>query len=299
MSTPRTINRDDYNTLRSQIINILGSGSGSRGYGQSIASSALPAPPATVTVDDAQWDQLYIDLINIIIHQTGNLPPLPNVSEGDVVRLGASFPLSSYETAITNADANRFNIALSRSTLTSRGSVNYSTAWVTQAQSIVDVTFPSAADARYFFNSGGKIRLTSSRTGGSSSAQNASWTNLLTSAGVVAFSGNSSGLNFYSLTGSFQNFYIASASNPYSANNYKIEARCNIPDNSNGGATIVYFRITWSDTYVDFQPSPPNDQVDGVLTLTVEELKASGTLEPSGSFNIVSPTFNLSPISAS
>lgn len=299
MSTPRTINRNDYNTLRSQIVSILGVGSGSRGYGQSLSSSELPVAPAPVTIDDAQWDTLYTDLVNIIIHQTGNLPPLPNVNEGDVVRLGASFPLSSYETAIANADANRFNIALARGTLTSIGSVNYSTAWVTQAQSTVEVTFPNADAARYFFNSGGKIRFSSSRTGGSSTAQNSSWTSLLTSAGIVSFSGNSSGQSFYTLTGSFQTFYLLSASNPYSANNFRIEARCNIADNTNGGASIVYFRITWSDSYVDFQPSPPNDQVDGVLTLSVEELKATGTLEPSGSFNITSPTFNISPISAS
>lgn len=299
MSTPRTINRDDFNTLQSQIVSILGTGSGSRGYGQSIASSALPAAPAPVTVDDAQWDALYLDLLNIIIHQTGNTPVLPNVNEGDVVRLGSSFPLSAYETAIANADANRFNIALSRGTVTSRGSVNYSSAWVTQAQSTVDVTFPSSDQARYFFNSGGKIRFSTSRAGGSSTAQNSSWTNLLTSVGTVSFSANSSGLNFYSLTGSFQTFYIISASSPYSANSFRIEARCDIANNSNGGATVVYFRITWADSYVDFQPLPPNDQVDGILTLSVEELKATGTLEPSGSFNITSPTFNLSPISAS
>ncbi len=299
MSTPRTINRDDFNNLRSQIVAILGTGTGSRGYGQAVSSSALPPPPATVTVDDVQWDQLYLDLVNIIIHQTGNTPTLPNIGEGDVIRLGASFPLSSYETATANADANRFNIALSRGTVTSRGSVSYSTAWVNQAQSIVTVAFPNADAARYFFNSGGKIRFSSSRAGGSSSAQNNSWTNLLSSIGTISFSANSAVSNFYTLTGSFTTFYVSSASTPYSANNFRIEARCDIANNSNGGATTVYFRISWEDSYVDLQPLPPNDQVDGVLTLSVEELKATGTLEPSGSFNITSPTFTLSPISAS
>jgi hypothetical protein len=35
------------------------------------------------------------------------------------------------------------------------------------------------------------------------------------------------------------------------------------------------------------------------MTISVEELKAAGTLFPSGSFSIVSPTYSLSVITAS
>jgi len=309
MSTSRTIDRNDYNTLVTRINEILGTGKdplgnyisdATRGYGQSVITTALPEPPTPVTIQEDQWDSLYFDLLSILIHQTGNTPLIPNISDGEVVRLGAAFPLSAYESALTLADANRFNLALSQSIISPGGSATYSSAWSSRAETTVTVTFPSAEQARYFFNSGGKIRFSSSRTGGSNTSQNSSWTNLLNSAGTIEFSANPSNFNFYNLTGSYLPFVqISAGSGFYNANNFKIEARCNISNNSASGATIIYFKISWLDDYVDLKPSLPNDQVDGVLTLTVEEQKASGTLQPSGSFTISSPTYNVSSITAS
>ena len=293
------INRNDYNNIRSQIDQILGAGTGSRGYGQALASTALPAAPAPITVQDEQWDALYYDLVNILVHQNGTTPLLPNVDGGDVIRLGASFPLSAYQTALTAADSNRFELALGQSVISAKGSATYGSAWNTQAQSTVTVTFSSADNARYFFNSGGKIRFTSSRIGGSSSGQNNAWTALLDSAGVVSFGGNTPTINFYALTSSYQTSYTKSSSGAYGSNSYRIETRCDVANNSGGGASTVYFRITWSDAYVDYQPSPPNDQVDGILSLSVEEQKASGSMQPTGSFSILSPTYTVSPITAS
>jgi len=46
------INRNDYNNIRSQIDKILGTGAGSYGYGQALVSTALPAAPTPITVQD-------------------------------------------------------------------------------------------------------------------------------------------------------------------------------------------------------------------------------------------------------
>jgi hypothetical protein len=164
------------------------------------------------------------------------------------------------------------------------------------------VTFATANDARYFFNSGGKIRFTSSRTGGTTSPQNTQWTNLLnTTAGTINFGAQTPAtVNFYTLTTAYQQWYTVSASSPYAANFYNLEALCNCtdPTNVNGTASTVTFRITWSDSYVDVDPTPPGDLVDGTLSLTVEEFKASGSLIPSGSFAITSPSYSISAITA-
>lgn len=293
------INRNDYNNIRSQIDQILGTGAGSYGYGQALVSTALPAAPTPITVQDEQWDALYYDLVNILLHQNGTTPILPNVDGGDVIRLGASFPLSAYQTALTSAATNRFELALGQSVVSAKGLSTYGSAWVTQAQSNVTVVFSSADNARYFFNSGGKIRFSSSRVGGSSSSQNSSWTSLLDSVGTVSFGGNTPIINFYALTSSFQTSYSKNSSGAYGANSFRIETRCDVADNSSGGATTVYFRITWADSYVDYQPFPPNDQVDGTLSLTVEEQKASGSMQPTGTFSILGPTYTVSPITAS
>ena len=49
-----------------------------------------------------------------------------------------------------------------------------------------EINFLSADAARYFFNAGGKIKLSFSRTGGDASSRNTFWTNLCAAAGTVA-----------------------------------------------------------------------------------------------------------------
>jgi hypothetical protein len=73
-----------------------------------------------------------------------------------------------------------------------------------------------------------------------------------------------------------------------------------------GTANIVNFRITWLDAYTDPVPGggtpaiPPGDLVDGTLTLTVDQVRPSGFLQPSGTFTTVGPSSSsLSAISGS
>lgn len=125
--------------------------------------------------------------------------------------------------------------------------------------------------------------------------------------GTVSFGADTNpNVNFYTLTNSYQQCYINSLSTPYSANSYKLEAKCNVSNNSSGTATEIMIRVTLLDSYVDpdtFNPGPPtfppNDVVDGTLTIAVQELKATGTLQPTGAFTITSPTYSLSTITAS
>ena len=51
-------------------------------------------------------------------------------------------------------------------------------------------TFASRNQLRYFFNAGGMIRLSWSRTGGTASSQNTSWTDTLTAAGTIVLTGD-------------------------------------------------------------------------------------------------------------
>jgi hypothetical protein len=232
------------------------------------------------------------------------------VASGDFIGYGAGYPNTNYDSIAEQAILNRFNIGAGQSVLslasmtgeTAPGVISRTGSWTTQSQCTLTVTFATANDARYFFNSGGKIRFTSSRTGGVTSAQNTQWTNLLnTTAGTINFGAQTPAtVNFYTLTTAYQQWYTVSASSPYAANFYRIEALCNCtdPTNVNGTASVVTFRITWGDSYVDVDPTPPGDLVDGTLSLTVEEFKASGSLIPSGSFAITSPSYSISAITA-
>lgn len=306
-ASPQRIAATDYNAIRNKIVAILGTGSGQQGYGQPTASSAVFAGN---NITKAQWDLLRYDLVNAKVHQDGVLPSIVTIASGDFIGYGAGYPNTNYDSIAEQAILNRFNIGAGRSVLslasmtgeTAPGVISRTGSWTTQSQCTLTVTFATANDARYFFNSGGKIRFTSSRTGGVTSAQNTAWTNLLsTTVGTIIFGAQTPAtVNFYTLTTSYQQWYTVSSSTPYSANFYRIEALCNCtdPTNVNGTASVVTFRITWGDSYLDVDPTPPGDLVNGTLSLTVEEFKATGSLIPSGSFSITSPSYSISAITA-
>jgi hypothetical protein len=298
--TPARISSLDYNSIRDNAIALLGSGSGQRGYGQAIASSAVTSGNV---INKSHWDLLRYDLVNIKVHQDGVVPALVQLGINDVVRYGATSPNTNYETVANQADLARFNIGVGQSMVSPKSSGSYSSGWSTQASCTLTITFSTANEARYFFNSGGKIQFTSTRTGGSATSQNNAWTQLLEAVGTRSFGGAEPiAANFYTLTSSYQTFYQNSQSTPYSNNYFQLSALCNVANNSGGTATSVTFRITWQDNYVDPDgviKFNPTDLVDGTLTIAVTELKATGLLVPSGTFTITSPSYSLSSISAS
>lgn len=290
------ISNEDYNNIRSKVSLVLGTGVATSGYGQTVQSISVAA---NQQITKNQWDNLRFDLINTLLHQTGELPPLVQIQTTDPIRYGATHPNFQYNTFADQAVANKFAVGEGQYILTSDGTMtaNRSTSWSNSVFSDLTVTFGTVDEARFFFNSGGKLRFTSSRSGGSTTAQNSSWSSLLESAGQFEFGGNTTGINFYGLTDIFQNLYTISASASYSGNTYRIQARCNVADNSAGTANTLFFRFTWADPYTDPGPFvPPPDAVDGTLTISVVELKASGVLQPSGDFEIESPTYSFSSI---
>jgi len=299
MAKGTIISAPDYNSIRTKVVSVLGTGLDQRGYGQPVASSLPVSTGNEITA--AQWNALRNDIVSIRLHQEGVEPSIVQLSSSTLIEFGAGNPNFRFNTLIDQAILTRFNIATSRSLITSRGTRTFSSAWNTLAQATLTVTFDNSDDARYFFNSGGKIRFTSSRTGGTISQQNNAWTNLLNSIGIFQFGANTPDVvNFYSLTSSYQIVLQQAPSGVYgvTGSSFKIEAKCNVAKNSTGTANVIDFRISWVDEYTDPGPPPPGDLIDGTLTLIIEELKASGPLVPSGTFVIVSPAYSLSNITA-
>jgi hypothetical protein len=298
MTTGSNITAAGFVTIQNKAESLLGPGAATRGYNQTLLSSDVFTGNQ---ITRAQWDLLKTDIINILYHQNGELPNIVTVNSGDVIIYGAGHPNTNYDTLLATAEANRFSVAASQSTVTSRGAATYTSAWSSSAQFTLTVTFGTADQGRYFFNSGGKIRLNTVISGGTGNAQHNAWVNFLNSVGIRSFGADTDpSINYYTLTNSFQTYYQSSLSTPYSANNYRLEARTNVSNNSTGTATILTLRVTLTDAYVPTGAAPaPSDQVDGTMTISVEELKAAGTLFPSGSFSITSPTYSLSVITAS
>lgn len=295
----------DYNTIRNKINMIMGTGVGQFGYGQSLVSADV-AQGNNITAD--HWKSLRWDIFNARVHQDGLSPSIVIPLSGETIKFGAGFPNNQYNSQSDLATVNKFSLGAGQFVIESGTTTTRATSWNTSVTSSVTVTFGTADRARWFFNSGGQIRFNSSRTGGSSYLQNQTWSATLERIGTVSFSAISPVANFYNLTNTNRIFYSAtvgiySAGSPYNTNSYIIRALCNVADNSQGGATAIIFTVTWQDSYVDFRPSPPPDIVDGNLTLTVSEVRASGVLQNGtgypGSFSIVRPSYAITAITGS
>jgi hypothetical protein len=227
-------------------------------------------------------------------------------------------PITQYDGFANTIVANRFNVGAGQSFTTTKGTVSetwpgtYGASWNSTIRSTIRVQFSSAANARYFFNSGGEIRFNSSRTGSTARAQDLAWTNLLTTAATKAFGGNKptagvgtlNGQNFYRLTSTFQEWTSTSYSSPYTANRWRITARCrDVANNNLGTSADIEFQSEWIDGYVDpgdyFLDVPQDvDKVIGTISLTVSTLEATGILQPTGtgSFAVESPIVTISAI---
>jgi hypothetical protein len=301
MTIGTSVFASQYVAIQDKAESLLGAGSTTKGYGQTVQSADVFVGNI---ITKAQWDLLRFDVINIKMHQDGVMPAVVQVATGDAIGFGPGSPNTNYDILLEQAIVNKFVLADNQSIVTAKATETYSPPWSTQAQTTLTCVFADATTARYFFNSGGKIRITSTLAAtGTPTAQVNAWVNFLASVGTRSFgAATDPTVNYYTLTNVYQTFYQSSLSNPYSANNYRLEAKTNVPNNSTGTASEVQIRITLVDTYTDPGPEPsppPGDSVVGTLTVNVAEVKASGLLQPSGNFTVTSPTYSLSSIVAS
>ena len=332
----------DYNDIRNKLVSILGTGSGTQGWGQaSRINSTAVSESNKVTVNE--WANLRFDIINAYRHINGSNPTMAIPQANNTIRYTSSFtpdtgtldvPQKQYDDWMNNIIANRFTVAAGESATTTVTSVNRSTSWYSEVSCIVGFYFNNANKARWFFNSGGQIRISSSRSGGATSDQNNSWTSLLSTVGTQLFGGNnpgtgttpSDGTNWYRCTNSFQTYYTATASSPYGLNTFRLQARVtDVANNSTGTAAYGEIKVIWTDGYVDpgVQPGsnwpigtpvgegtagggqqlatpadfPPDDVVDGTLTVSVNTRYATGIMVPSSAvFTINPPTVGIGSI---
>jgi hypothetical protein len=199
-------------------------------------------------------------------------------------------------TVLTNLTAARLNAAASGADITN--SATRTAAWGTAAGiatviSSVNVSFANYNAARYFFNAGGTIRITASRTGGSGTPQNAAWTQLCTDIGTLALpavntaqtiagtaysgltklGGGGSAPDIYTRNGFYQLsgpaailFRQYSNQGVYTADNIAIS----YTQNAAGNLTIFV-------TFTDINSGGSADSVDGSLTVTATARPPSTT----------------------
>lgn len=290
---------NDYNVIQSKIALVLGSGSGTKGYGQTIASSQV-GTSSLITV--AQWSNLRTDIARCRQHQTGvalgtRAPEDPGYVAGSDLPIPTTAKQvkdtwrSAYLAMANDADTS-FLVSpppvgqYSISNLVTPQIRN--TAWNGTIQQDVVITWTTADEARYFFNSGGQFQFTAERSGGSSGLKNSTWTAMLSSMGTISMNhtqttctgtGVTSSLGFYDLTTTNNLIFEKDApAGAYAPNKYYIYARVN----STSDRRVLYFEIKFGDDSTA-PPSVPDpgfgidENPDGTLISTVDVLRASGS----------------------
>jgi hypothetical protein len=257
--------------------NIMGTGSLSRGYGQTTFGASKNIGD-TITAND--FNNIRFDLLNASAHQNGTAAALSLAGNVAGVTLINSTDPNAFIPYATTIDNDRFNCHSSRKATVGGGSPFRDASWASSVSAVYTVNFNNANQARYFWNNGGRIRFSSSRTGGDPTAQNASWSSLLTSAGIQDFGGSA----VYNWGTGSTSLYSISSSAPYASNTYAISVATNA---AAGSATVYNFTLTWSDPYVD--PSPgnppaPEDIVNGRLSYSVEFIVPTGGHAMVGAF---------------
>ena len=285
------ITATDYNSIQTVISQVLGTGSGDFGYGQTPASSAVTQ---LTVISASNWVNLRTDILNSRLHQTGtdysSSLAVPAVGEvvSDLFRSDmlsmANLASASRLTAPPESQIARINVVPSK-VRTDK--------WNGTLTQIITVTFASDNAARHFFNTGSSFEFTASNVPptppNASNAKSVSWANLLLNMGTISFNHSStvssnyglpgfSGINqsaigWYNLTSSNQEVFSKnSESGTYGQNDYHIFAR-------KTAGNVLVFTITFQDD--SGQPNPPygtDEDVYGTLTSTVQVRRSSGAI---------------------
>jgi hypothetical protein len=244
---------------------LWGVGFGDRGYGQNSPTLATRSKADLVT--RADWNTLIGTTNQVLQWQGSSTSILPSpVGVASPIAILSS-PTTDIWSALALADQNRLNFLSGNMTLTSSAaSTTRSTTWGAGNSGITctfQVSFASEDAARYFFNTGGDIRIALAHPN-TSTPRNVSWNTVLSNL-VVQFRANTSvrlsgtrgtaqAVGYYQLTTAFQTILNGTNTGTYvyTANDFLVEARATTITGSNGAkGSVLQFRVTLQDEHTN------------------------------------------------
>lgn len=278
----------DYNIIQNKISSVMGEGSGTKGYGQTIASSQV-GQFAKITA--SQWNNLRADVLRARQHQTGQ-----DMTSNLVVASASTTIADSQRAAvlIMAEDAEvPSNYLVSPPPPTELARSNLVTEqvrtqkWNGRITQTIDIIWPTANDARYFFNSGGNIEFSSTFSPSVAGLKGISWSTLVQSMGTFRFNYErvfTTGTAFTGTDGFYQLTTIPvivaqkeTSTSAYIPNEYYITAKVN--STLANERRILTFVINWDDSSVA-PPSFPDpgfgidEDVEGTLTSRVQIVRS-------------------------
>lgn len=269
-----TVQATDFNTLvggnPTTTVNTLNAtwatGGGTAGYGQTALANVTAGQSVAAT---SQWATLVANTASAATHQGSSITSVTAPVAGGTITY-----LSAIPTNLTTIYTNRLNAASQGST--SANTVTTVSTWSDIATWTHTVTFANGDAARYFFNSGGQLKITMSHPGTTgidlllnnltanvgTVVQSAPSSGTVTISGVsyngitkIGGGGNSPTINqnsgYYAMTTSNANvFYQTASTGPsgYLSTNVNIFIKSNGTQGSNGDAgSIITIYTVWDE----------------------------------------------------
>ena len=242
-----------------------GTGSGVYGLGQ----TALGLVNAGDTITAAQWNSLFTAMANIANHTNDTLTSTGAVTAGDTIAVKAALEAdlatlaASVAAGSPNATALSTSAALQTVTTASEG-------WDSTATQEVSITWATANAMRFYFNQGGKVRITVGTTQGSTNPKDQAFIDLGTALGNIDIgahattrSGSGETLTtnglangFHELTNTYTTLITLTSDNAnYTSNSVRIRAKL---DAAVGTAVTMTIEMVATDSAADDQYTSPN-----------------------------------------
>ena len=273
-----------YNEIQGRIAALLGSGSGDKGYNQTVASS--PVVVGTREVEATDMNNLFADFRDVFVHIYGVLPTTITTVSVSADITDALFV--AYEALIVILEANRFTVDTDYADLEATG-VNSTRAQGSLWGGAGDpqfltheftVTFATPNARRGFFNAGGEIRFSAVLNAGTSNpadpnyAKTLNWVAMLSAMGTVRFGYTSttngsitSTLGNLDLTTTYQTIFTKTGSATYTNNSYVVKAKL---DND----SKIRFQIRFQDDANG--TGGADERVNGQIVSSVNQFRSTG-----------------------
>ena len=174
------IYKNDYNTIQTAVAAVK-----TTYYGVACTSSQLGSG-TTIIPNITEWNNLRADINSCVKHITGSDSAIASRTSGQVI---SATNTNAYKTAAEYIETNK-NTVYSSTQLSFMGaqdSSTRSTGWNSAITYAVRVNFSSAAEAGYFFNTGGSFSLYTTATGGSGGTKNTNWKTAIDSVGAYTY----------------------------------------------------------------------------------------------------------------
>ena len=218
-----------YNTLQNRVSQLLGTGLGDFGYGQTVTSSQVSAPSESTLADGdkitaQQLNNLRNDMNRAFLHQNGTEISIDTVqgftptdnnqqevlgdvigadqtardvifsSDGDLSGLSGineTNGFNDFSNIMSSLEANRFDIASDQQETEILASDRRTTSWNGTIVSQFDVIFQNGDARRHFFNAGGQIRIEGAvNAPASDNPRNIGWKDMIENPGRIEFGYN-------------------------------------------------------------------------------------------------------------